>query len=56
MTHTPRIPRLFEPARLGPLELPNRLVMAPMTRNRAAADGVPLRRQTDDQPAGTPQQ
>ncbi|MFE2449606.1 alkene reductase [Streptomyces sp. NPDC021218] len=41
MTHTPRIPRLFEPARLGPLELPNRLVMAPMTRNRAAADGVP---------------
>ncbi|CAM5242437.1 Alkene reductase OS=Streptomyces antimycoticus OX=68175 GN=SSPO_072240 PE=4 SV=1 [Streptomyces antimycoticus] len=41
MTHTPRIPRLFEPARLGPLELSNRLVMAPMTRNRAAADGVP---------------
>ncbi|MFI6489498.1 alkene reductase [Streptomyces sp. NPDC050564] len=34
-------PRLFEPARLGPLPLPNRLVMAPMTRNRAAADGTP---------------
>jgi N-ethylmaleimide reductase len=33
--------RLFEPARLVDLELPNRLVMAPMTRNRAAADGVP---------------
>ncbi|WP_055554408.1 alkene reductase [Streptomyces sp. NBRC 110028] len=33
---------LFEPARLGPLDLPNRLVMAPLTRNRAAADGVPL--------------
>ncbi|MFI2765413.1 alkene reductase [Streptomyces echinatus] len=33
---------LFEPARLGPLDLPNRLVMAPMTRNRAAADGTPL--------------
>ncbi|MFJ6621340.1 alkene reductase [Kitasatospora sp. NPDC091335] len=32
---------LFEPARLGPLDLPNRLVMAPMTRNRAAADGTP---------------
>ncbi|MFJ9962974.1 alkene reductase [Streptomyces avermitilis] len=32
---------LFEPARLGPLHLPNRLVMAPMTRNRASADGVP---------------
>ncbi|MFF2302520.1 alkene reductase [Streptomyces sp. NPDC058128] len=34
--------RLFDSARLGPLELPNRLVMAPMTRNRATADGVPL--------------
>src|SRR4051812_6598612 len=42
MTNTPAISRLFEPARLGPLDLPNRLVMAPMTRNRAAADGVPL--------------
>ncbi|WP_171171863.1 alkene reductase [Streptomyces sp. I05A-00742] len=37
----PSSSRLFEPARLGPLHLPNRLVMAPMTRNRAAADGVP---------------
>ncbi|HEV2148908.1 MAG TPA: alkene reductase [Longimicrobiaceae bacterium] len=27
---------LFEPYRLGPLHLPNRLVMAPLTRNRAA--------------------
>jgi N-ethylmaleimide reductase len=26
---------LFEPVRLGELELPNRIVMAPMTRNRA---------------------
>ncbi|GAA4989394.1 alkene reductase [Yinghuangia aomiensis] len=33
---------LFGPARLGPLDLPNRLVMAPMTRNRAADDGTPL--------------
>lgn len=32
---------LFKPARLGPLHLPNRLVMAPLTRNRAGADGVP---------------
>ncbi len=34
--------RLFDSAHLGPLELPNRLVMAPMTRNRATADVVPL--------------
>ncbi|MEV7524769.1 alkene reductase [Streptomyces sp. NPDC091371] len=33
--------RLFESARLGGLDLPNRLVMAPLTRNRAGADGVP---------------
>ncbi|MFC9129325.1 alkene reductase [Streptomyces sp. NPDC057099] len=32
---------LFEPARLPGLDLPNRLVMAPMTRNRAEADGTP---------------
>ncbi|MEU8757962.1 alkene reductase [Streptomyces sp. NPDC048659] len=32
---------LFEPTRLGPLALPNRLVMAPLTRNRAEGDGVP---------------
>ncbi|CUM36089.1 alkene reductase [Streptomyces gardneri] len=32
---------LFETARLGALTLPNRLVMAPMTRNRASATGVP---------------
>lgn len=44
MTHTQQAPtasRLFESARLGSLELPSRLVMAPLTRNRAAADGVP---------------
>ncbi len=34
-------PDLFAPARLGQLELPNRLVMAPMTRNRADDDGTP---------------
>ncbi|MGW6705233.1 alkene reductase [Streptomyces sp. NPDC054956] len=44
MTHTEQVPtasRLFESARLGGLELPNHLVMAPLTRNRADADGVP---------------
>lgn len=34
-------PSVFDPARIGALDLPNRLVMAPMTRNRAADDGVP---------------
>lgn len=32
---------LFAPARLAGLELPHRLVMAPLTRNRAGADGTP---------------
>ena len=32
---------LFEPVRLGELELANRIVMAPMTRSRADAQGVP---------------
>src|SRR3982074_1438606 len=32
---------LFEPYKLGPLTLPNRLVMAPLTRNRAVAGMVP---------------
>ncbi|MFI1172757.1 alkene reductase [Streptomyces melanogenes] len=41
MTNTRVASRLFEPARLGALRLPNRLVMAPMTRNRAGDDGVP---------------
>ncbi|MCM2388683.1 alkene reductase [Streptomyces albipurpureus] len=41
MTNTRVESRLFEPARLGLLDLPNRLVMAPLTRNRAGADGVP---------------
>jgi N-ethylmaleimide reductase len=31
---------LFEPLRAGKLELPNRLVMSPMTRSRAAAGGL----------------
>ncbi|THA75924.1 alkene reductase [Streptomyces sp. A0642] len=44
MTHTQQAPAatgLFESARLGRLALANRLVMAPLTRNRASADGVP---------------
>ncbi|MED5373892.1 MAG: alkene reductase [Myxococcota bacterium] len=32
---------LFSPTTLGFLELPNRIVMAPMTRSRATADHVP---------------
>ncbi|POM17401.1 N-ethylmaleimide reductase [Burkholderia cepacia] len=32
---------LFTPARVGRYTLQNRLVMAPMTRSRAAFDGTP---------------
>lgn len=32
---------LFQPVQLGELRLRNRIVMAPMTRNRADSDGVP---------------
>ena len=41
MNDTPASSLLFEPARLGPLALANRLAMAPMTRSRALADGTP---------------
>ncbi|MEU7516007.1 alkene reductase [Streptomyces sp. NPDC042898] len=40
-TTTPATSPLFEPTHLGALPLRNRLVMAPMTRNRASATGVP---------------
>jgi N-ethylmaleimide reductase len=33
--------KLLSPVKLGKLELPNRVLMAPMTRNRAAAGNVP---------------
>jgi N-ethylmaleimide reductase len=33
--------KLLSPYRLGPLELPNRVVLAPLTRNRAALGNVP---------------
>ncbi|MEO7986683.1 MAG: alkene reductase [Gemmatimonadales bacterium] len=39
--HANGIGRLFSPVRLGRLVLPNRIVMAPMTRSRASAGGVP---------------
>ncbi|HML08308.1 MAG TPA: alkene reductase [Xanthobacteraceae bacterium] len=32
---------LFKPVRLGPYQLANRIVMAPLTRSRAGEDGVP---------------
>jgi N-ethylmaleimide reductase len=32
---------IFSPFKLGPLQLPNRIVMAPMTRNRAGRGNVP---------------
>jgi N-ethylmaleimide reductase len=41
MTTTTAQSSLFAPFRLGPLTLPNRMVMAPMTRGRAEADGTP---------------
>ena len=36
-----RFPELFQPGRIGRLALPNRIVMAPMTRARASAEAVP---------------
>ena len=33
--------RLFEPIRVGELTLPNRVIMAPMTRSRANVEGMP---------------
>src|ERR1700730_393193 len=38
---TRTIADLFEPFQVGPLTLPNRIVMAPLTRSRAAAGNVP---------------
>jgi N-ethylmaleimide reductase len=35
-----KLPALFEPLQLGVLNLPNRLVMAPLTRMRAAPGGI----------------
>lgn len=41
LTPTTPTSQLFRPVRLGSLDLPNRLVMAPLTRLRADHDGVP---------------
>lgn len=38
---------LFEPLRLGDLQLANRIVMAPMTRSRAGSDAVPAAEMVD---------
>src|SRR5258708_27767121 len=35
------VPNLFDSLSLGSLELPNRVVMAPLTRARAGREGVP---------------
>ena len=35
------VPDLFTPLDLAPYTLRNRIVMAPLTRSRADADGVP---------------
>jgi 2,4-dienoyl-CoA reductase-like NADH-dependent reductase (Old Yellow Enzyme family) len=35
------MPSLFDPIRLGDLDLPNRVFMAPLTRARATEDRVP---------------
>lgn len=35
-----RFPQLFSPATLGAVSLPNRVIMAPMTRSRAHTDGT----------------
>ena len=33
--------KLFDPAQMGDVTLPNRVLMAPLTRNRAQSDGTP---------------
>ena len=35
------MPSLFDPIRLGALDLPNRILMAPLTRGRATRGHVP---------------
>ena len=42
--------KLFEPFKLGPITLPNRLVMAPLTRNRTTRSVVVL--SAGDAPSG----
>ena len=35
------MPTLFDPIRIGALELPNRIIMAPLTRARAGVQRIP---------------
>jgi 2,4-dienoyl-CoA reductase-like NADH-dependent reductase (Old Yellow Enzyme family) len=45
---TPRMPTLFDPITVGDLTLPNRIIMAPLTRTRASGTGrVPNRMMRD---------
>src|SRR5689334_2943974 len=37
------MPTLFDPLKLGPYTLPNRILMAPLTRSRAGSERVPNR-------------
>jgi 2,4-dienoyl-CoA reductase-like NADH-dependent reductase (Old Yellow Enzyme family) len=42
------MPTLFDPLKLGAIQLPNRIIMAPLTRSRATPDGrVPTELQRD---------
>src|SRR4029450_661668 len=41
LSQSTRMPTLFPPLQLGAFELPNRILMAPLTRARAGRDGVP---------------
>jgi N-ethylmaleimide reductase len=38
---TPLYPHLFSPLKLGSIELPNRIIMAPLTRGRSEEDHIP---------------
>ena len=49
------MPSLFDPLKLGAIRLPNRILMAPLTRSRATPDGrvpTPLQRDYYAQRAG----
>ena len=39
--------KLFDPIRLGVIEAPNRIIMAPLTRGRASRDHVPTKIMAD---------
>src|SRR5687768_7222291 len=41
------MPTLFDPLQLGELTLPNRILMAPLTRGRATRGGVPTEMMAD---------